>query len=299
MVKKPMLSGLLLLAACALFPVAALAGHGKEHGHGISTSSHGALTTCDDWEVTFDGERAIVTSETMEIAGSTLAVEAAKNGGATIRGGSGRGFSVTLCRAASPSLGAGAASQIRLSRSGSTLTVDGPSADDWAAHLIITTPRGANLRASATNGPVDVSEFDGTLDVATTNGPLSLEKSSGTISGKTTNGPLSFDEGSGEVSLRATNGPLTVRLTGTAWLGQSFDASTVNGPLSIALPRGFSSGVEIRSDGHTPWRCPEALCGATTKSWHEDDDEKVVRFGGASPVVRIATENGPVSVKER
>jgi len=181
---------------------------------------------------------------------------------------------VTLCRGARASLGNGVLSQITLRRSGDTLTVDGPSGDDWDSHFIVTAPAGASVRASASNGPVEASDFSGALDLDAKNGPISLDKVSGTISATTKNGPISLDEGSGQVSLKATNGPMTVRLSGSGWNGQSLEASTKNGPMTVELPRGFSSGVEIRSAGHTPWRCPEALCGAMAKSWEDDDDEE-------------------------
>lgn len=301
MFASPRSRSLLLTLSCLLVSFGAFAGH-RHNSTDISTNSNGPMRSCDDWSVRIDGEKAVVSSETIEIAGSSLAIEAAKNGGASIRGGNGRGFSVTLCRAASVSMGAGALSQIKLQRSGDTLSVDGPSGGDWVAYFIVTAPAGASLRASATNGPVDVTDFDGSLDLSAQNGPISLEKVSGTISASTQNGPLTFDEGSGSVSLKATNGPVTVRLAGGTWIGQSFEASTVNGPLSLKVPAGFSSGVEIRSAGHSPWNCAESLCGAMSKSWRNDDDDeedKVVRFGGATPVVRLSTENGPVSVKER
>lgn len=298
MVASSRLRGLVLTACCLAVSFSAFAG--RHHGVDISTSSGGAVQSCDDWHVRINGERAIVSSETVELAGPSLAIEAARSGGISARGGSGSGFSVTLCRAASPSLGSSALSQIRLERSGDKLSVDGPSGDDWVAHLIVLVPTGGSLRASATNGPVDVTDFDGTLDLDAKNGPISLDRVAGTINATTTNGPVSLDGASGDVTLKATNGPVTVNLSGGSWLGRSLDASTVNGPLTLAVPRGFSSGVEIRTAGHSPLGCPVALCGAMAKSWHDDDDEeKIVRFGGATPVIRLSTENGPVSVKEQ
>lgn len=298
MVASSRLRGLFVTACCLAVSLSTFAG--RHHGIDISTSSDGAVQSCDDWQVRINGENATVSSETIEIAGSSLAIEAAKNGGVSVRGGSGSGFSVTLCRATSPSLGSGALAQIRLERSGDKPSVDGPSGEDWVAHLIVRAPAGGSLRASATNGPVDVTDFDGTLDLKAKNGPISLGRVAGTINATTKNGPVSLDGASGDVTLKATNGPVTVRLSGGSWMGRSLDASTVNGPLTLAVPRGFSSGVEIRTAGHSPLGCPVALCGAIAKSWDDDDDEeKMVRFGGATTVVRLSTENGPVSVKER
>ncbi|MCM2314354.1 MAG: hypothetical protein NDJ92_04265 [Thermoanaerobaculia bacterium] len=298
MVASSRLRGLVLTVCCLAVSLSAFAG--RHHDVDISTFSGGTGQSCDDWQVRINGEKALVSSETVDVAGSSLAVEAAKSGGVTVRGGNSRGFSVTLCRAASSAMGSSALSQITLRRSGDKLSVDGPSGEEWVAHLIVRAPAGASLRASATNGPVDVADFEGTLDLDANNGPISLERVAGTITATTTNGPLSLDGASGNVTLKATNGPVTVKLSGGAWMGQSLEASSVNGPLTLAVPRGFSSGVEIRAAGHAPLGCPAALCGAMVKSWDDDDDEqKIVRFGGATPVVRLSTENGPVSVKER
>ncbi len=298
MVASSRLRGLVLVAFCLILSLSAFAG--RHRGVSISTGGSGAMQSCDDWQVRIDGERPEVSSETIEIAGSSLAIEAAKNGGVSVRGGNSRGFSVTLCRAASSSMGSSVLSQIKLERSGDTLSVDGPSDENWVAYFIVRAPMGGTLRASSTNGPVDVSDFDGTLGLDAKNGPISLDRVGGTINATTKNGPLSLDEASGDVTLRATNGPVTVRLSGSSWMGQSLEASSVNGPLTLAVPRGFSSGVEIRTAGHSPLGCPVALCGAMAKSWDDDrDEEKIVRFGGATPVVRLSTENGPVSVKEQ
>lgn len=299
MVASSRLGGLVLVAFCLVLTPSASAG--RHRGVSISTGGSGAMQSCDDWQVRIDGERPEVSSETIEIAGSSLAIEAAKNGGVSVRGGNSRGFSVTLCRAASSSMGSSVLSQIKLERSGDTLSVDGPSDENWVAYFIVRAPAGSSLSASSTNGPIDVADFEGSLNLDAKNGPISLDRVSGTINATTKNGPLSLDDASGEVTLKATNGPVTVRLSGNNWIGQSLDASSVNGPLTLAVPRGFSSGVEIRSAGHAPWRCPETLCGPMSKSWNDDenDEEKIVRFGGATSVVRLATENGPVSVKER
>ena len=254
MVASSRVRGLVLTACCLVVSLSAFAG--RHHGVDISTSSDGAMQSCDDWQVRINGEKATVSSETIEVAGSSLAIEAAKNGGVSVRGGNSRGFSVTLCRAASSSMGSSALSQITLRRSGDKLSVDGPSGDAWVTHLIVRAPAAASLRASATNGPVDVAEFDGTLDLDATNGPISLEKVAGTIRATTTNGPLSLDEASGNITLKATNGPVTVKLTGGTWIGHSLEASSVNGPLTLSVPRGYSSGVEIRRAGHAPLGCP-------------------------------------------
>jgi hypothetical protein len=299
---KPRVRGYFLAALSLLVSLSAFAG--RHHGVDISMGG-GPMKSCDDWRVRIDNETPLVSSETIEISGSSLGIEAAKNGGISVSGGNARGFSVTICRAASSSLGSHALAEIKLVRSGDSLSIDGPSGSDWVAYFIVHAPAGASLRASSTNGPVDVSNFEGSLDLDAKNGPISLEKVSGKITATTKNGPLSLREGSGEVSLKASNGPVSVKLSGGGWIGQSLDASSVNGPLTLAVPRGFASGVEIRSAGHSPWNCPEELCGAMSKRWHDDHDDdeemedQVVRFGGATPVVRLSTENGPVSVKEQ
>lgn len=276
------------------------------------TRSSKNMRSCADWSVHVDGQDALVSSETVDVAATgQLDVEAAHNGGITVIRGSGSSYRVTLCKAVTPSLGEQAFGEIRLLNEGGRLSVDAPGEHGWSAHFIVAAPVGADLRLNAHNGPISITEFDGILDARTVNGPLSLDNVSGTIKGKATNGPVSLERGSGQVEVATTNGPLTVTLDEITWNGYGLEASTTNGPLSLEIPRGFASGTEITARGHNRWDCSEELCGDLMreidmdrdgdsryyKSWN--DKPRTLRFGAGSPVVRMSTKNGPVSIDEK
>jgi len=70
----------------------------------------------------------------------------------------------------------------------------------------------------------------------------------------------------------------------------------VNGPLSLKISNDYSSGVRVEMLGHGPVDCPSSICRAARKAWN--DDSRTIEFGesGSEPVVRLSTQNGPVSV---
>jgi hypothetical protein len=292
----------IIAIALATFATAPAAAHGW-------TRSSQPTRSCADWKVQFDDVPALVDSESIDLPSSgRLDIDAAPNGGISVTRHAGSGYRVTLCKAVSQDLGSAALSEIRLVNSGRRLSVDSPGRHGWSAHFVVEAPAGAELGLEAHNGPIRVSDFEGTLEAETTNGPLGLSNVSGTISGRATNGPVSLERASGNVSVETKNGPLTVSVDELVWSGQGLEARTTNGPLRLEIPRGFSSPTEITTKGHNPWNCPEQLCGSLLReieldrsrnrhSWN--DEPRTLRIGTGSPVVRMSTQNGPVSVKEK
>jgi len=293
------------LIALALVALVAAPAFAHSWNHGSSKN----MRSCADWNVRIDGYDALVSSETIDVPSSgRLEVEAAHNGGITVVRGSGSAYRVTLCKAVFPSMGDQALDEIRMSNSGSRISVDAPGDSGWSAHFIVEAPAGAELRVNAYNGPVSVTDFDGILDARTVNGPLTLDKVVGTIKGEATNGPVTLDKASGDVAVKTTNGPLHVRIDQATWQGAGLEAKTTNGPLSLEIPRGFSSGTEITARGHNDWDCSDELCGNLHReiemdrqsrrygSWN--NEPRTLRFGGGATVVHMETKNGPVSIEE-
>jgi hypothetical protein len=89
---------------------------------------------------------------------------------------------------------------------------------------------------------------------------------------------------------------MEVELTEDAWKGEGLEAYTHNGPLDVKIPAGYHSGVEVRSDGHSPFSCGMDACAGADKDF--DDNSRVVRFGSGSPIVRLSTVNGPVTISK-
>ncbi|HEX6176765.1 MAG TPA: hypothetical protein VF057_00290 [Thermoanaerobaculia bacterium] len=263
----------------------------------ISFDDEGNAADCSGLRVRIGGERAAVVSEDIPFHGSALKISAEHgHGGIRVIGNRGGSYRVSLCKAVAP--GADAAG-IRAVLAGNEISAQGPENEKWVAYFIVSAPRGASLDLRSTNGPISVSDFNGTLEAEAVNGPVSVKESSGTITARTTNGPVSIKGGSGEVKLQATNGPVSVKLDGTTWDG-TLDASTRNGPVTLAMPRGFRSGVLVEASGG-PVSCRGEACSGQRYNRFEDDDHGRLRrleFGSGPQVVRLSTVNGPVTVRE-
>lgn len=287
------------LVSLATFLIAtSLYAHGDHGRHmNISFDDHGEIADCSGLRVRIGGERAVVVSEEIPFHGSALRINADHgHGGIRVIGSRDGAYRVSLCKAVAP--GADATS-IRGVLAGNEISAEGPDNEKWVAYFLVSAPRGASLDLRSTNGPISVRDFNGSLEAQAVNGPVSVKESSGTITARTTNGPISMKGGSGEVKLQATNGPVTVKLDGTRWDG-TLDASTRNGPVTLAMPRGFLSGVVVEASGG-PVSCRGEACGEQRYNRFAEDDHGRVRrleFGSGPQVVRVSTVNGPASVRE-
>ncbi|HEX9160420.1 MAG TPA: hypothetical protein VF980_01835, partial [Thermoanaerobaculia bacterium] len=257
-------------------------------------------TDCSALRVRFDGDRVPVVSENVAVGNvSSLRVRSGNNGGVRVIGTTGRGYSVTACKAAASGIDAG---QIHTAFDGSEVSATGPENDDWLVYFIVQTPSNATLDVTASNGPISVADFSGNLTAHAHNGPVGLKNSSGTIDASTINGPISIEGGNGNVKLTASNGPLSVKLDGTTWQGGSLDGSTKNGPVSLRMPRGYLSGVVVESLGHGPVSCRAEGCAQARLPANDDRDDDMPRrieLGSGAAAVHLTTVNGPVSVKDR
>ena len=206
-----------------------------------------------------------------------------------------------------------ALSAVSTSFSGGKLETRGPSGgDSWLVYYVILAPRGAEIEAEASNGPlsfdgvsgkitargqngpIGFKDCSGTIDAQVENGPISLDRVSGDVTARADNGPISIHGGSGNVRAKASNGPVSVRLSGDSWHDGTLEARSVNGPLSLKIPDGYRSRAVVEASGHSPFRCRAAACGSARRT--SDDEDRRVEFGDGSPVVQLSTVNGPVTV---
>jgi len=162
-----------------------------------------------------------------------LTVDPGANGGVAILGWDRDSIAVTAKIEVQGYSDAGAADlakQIRIDASGSTIRASGPAPSgrrqSWSVSFDVYVPRHTDLTLSTENGPLSVEDVSSTMDLATENGPLEL-----TAVG-------------GAVKARVQNGPLGVRLEGAKWDGTGLDAETVNGPVDLEIPEGYSARLE-------------------------------------------------------
>jgi len=224
--------------------------------------------------------------ETRIPARGSLHVDARQNGGVIVRAHEGRDVIVRArvqAQGRTDHAARALAEGIRV-RTDGTIRADGPSTsgrgEGWAVGYEILVPARTDL------------------DVETHNGPISVDRVSGDIELSAHNGPITLRELSGQVRARAHNGPITVRLAGRRWSGQGLDAATVNGPVTVEMPRGYAAHLET-STVHGPIRVPGAIRPARQEGRRPRTGGSVnADLNGGGPTIRVVTTNGPVRVEE-
>ncbi|MGE5414369.1 MAG: hypothetical protein ACM3NW_09360, partial [Syntrophomonadaceae bacterium] len=262
---------------------------------GVSISDGRDPRQCSDLTMEFEGQPAERAEQALSVpvaSGRPFRVETAVHSGVRIRGTDRADFQVLLCKGAPD---ASILPDITASEEGGRLTVRGPASDDWFGYLLVEAPRGASVDVVAINGPIGLTGLAGRVTVRSENGPISLSECTGEIDAEASNGPIAVHGDGGKVRLETRNGPISVSLTGSAWSGAGLEAHAVNGPVSLAVPAAYRSGTVVESLGHSPFQCRGGGCGSVRRTW--DDDHKRLEFGDGPVVMRLSTENGPVSVK--
>jgi hypothetical protein len=285
------LSATALAMALLLAPAPARAGH---RGTNVSIHDDGDPASCSDIRIEFNDRPGTRAEERLTFAteaGKPLRVHVPEHSGVSVHGTDRADFEVLVCKAAPSKAGL---DEIAVSRDGGTLSVHGPSGD-WVGYLIIHAPKGAAMELSGDDGPIALSGLSGRVVVRSENGPISVADSSGDIDARAENGPISARGDGGKLRLSTQNGPIAVALSGSAWKGEGLDARAVNGPVTLAVPTGYRSGTSVESLGHSPFSCRGDACGGVRRTW--DDDHKRLELGDGPVVVRLSTENGPVTIK--
>jgi DUF4097 and DUF4098 domain-containing protein YvlB len=211
----------------------------------------------------------------------SLEIDPDDNGGLEITGWDRDSVAVTLriqAQAGNEAEARALAREVEVAASGSTVRVNGPSThrrEHWSANLVLQVPRKTGLKASTVNGPLEVSDLAGVIDLHTTNGPVSLSRLSG------------------DVRARVQNGPLSVELGGTSWEGRGLDAESVNGPVDLAIPQGYSAELETGTvNGPMSTSVPLTI----TVTGRMRDRIKTT-LGNGGPPVRVVTTNGPITIR--
>jgi hypothetical protein len=275
-------------------------GGANRGGGGWSSHHDGPAADCNALHIRLNDERPTIEPEERSVSKSearVLRVHPLKNGGAQVQGWDKDTYSITACKAAVGSDARQLLSQIKLSVKDGDVSVDGPSSEsnDWTVFLLIRTPKAADVEVTTHNGPVSFYSVDGKLHARATNGPISVEGFSGEADISAENGPISFEGNAGKLRLHTQNGPISVSVGGSTWTGDGLVADAVNGPLTLHVPSGFQSAFLVESSEHAPVSCHASICSETRRTW--DDDHRRIEFGSGSPLIRLSTHNGPISVQ--
>lgn len=214
--------------------------------------------------------------------GQSLRVDPGVNGGADIEAWDRDSISVearVMATARTDEDARALAQQVRVTLTNGVLTAEGPSTgrrENWAVIFEVRVPRRLDLEVETTNGPIDVAGVTGTMDLETTNGPITL------------------DGVNGAVTARLQNGPLTVTLAGTSWEGTGLDASTVNGPLTLRVPRDYNAKLETGTrNGPFHTDIPITVQGNIGRMGQQIS----TTLGRGGPTIKASTMNGPLTIR--
>jgi hypothetical protein len=171
------------------------------------------------------------------------------------------------------------ARQVRLTYTDGVLSAEGPATghrESWAVIFEVRVPRRLDLDIETTNGPIAVAGVTGTMRLETTNGPITL------------------DGVNGAVTARLQNGPLTVTLAGTSWEGTGLDASTVNGPLTLRVPRDYNAKLETGTrNGPFHTDIPITVQGNIGRIGQQIS----TTLGRGGATIKASTMNGPLTIR--
>jgi len=241
--------------------------------------------SADDWcsdARDGDGATSCDVREAAIGAAGTIAIDAGRNGGITVRGWD-RGDAMVRARVVAHAETAAEArriaSEVRLDTSAG-VRADGPAPSGdgdqgWSVSYEVSVPRNAMLTLAANNGGIVIEGFGGTATFHTRNGGISLRDVSGDIKGETTNGGVNVDLG------------------GDRWDGAGLDVTTRNGGINIRMPEHYSAELEVgTTHGRLNIGVPITVQGSIGRSL-----TTVLGAGGAR--LRAVTTNGGVSVRPR
>jgi hypothetical protein len=233
-----------------------------------------------------DRETHCEVRETRIPARGSLRVDAGPNGGVSVRAWEGRDVLVRArvqATARTESDARALAQGIRVSTDG-TIRSAGPETSGrnrhWSVSYEIMVPARTDL------------------NLETHNGPISVERVSGDIQLRAVNGPIALNGLAGDVEARAQNGPITVTLAGRRWSGEGLDAETVNGPITLRMPRGYAAHLESGTV-HGPISAPGGIRPARAEGRRWSPGGRInTDVNGGGPTIRVVTTNGPVNIQE-
>jgi len=170
------------------------------------------------------------------------------------------------------------AKQVRINTNGGRISAEGPPSHSrswWSVSYEIYVPTRSNLEAVTQNGGVSADDVEGNLDFQAMNGGIRVANIAGDVRGETTNGGISAS------------------LSGSSWRGKGLDLRTMNGGVSLTIPRGYNARLETgTTNGGMRVDFPITVQGLIGKRIQ-------TQLGTGGPLVRVITTNGGVRISER
>jgi len=173
------------------------------------------------------------------------------------------------------------------------------AARSWnsGVNYLIRVPRRTELEhISTSNGSIEVAGVEGRARLSTSNGAVTVDRLAGELEVETSNGPVRVTLGEAgletPIRLRTSNGPIELTLEKIGPAGAILRTS--NGPITLRLPPDASADIEATtSNGSISVDLDAQFQGRRTRNRLEG------KIGAGGPLLRLATSNGPISVRRR
>ena len=167
------------------------------------------------------------------------------------------------------------AGEVRVVANGGHLSAEGPDTgrrESWGVSWELMVPHATDLDLETHNGGITISDVRGRIRFDALNGGVHLSGTAGDVEGHT------------------TNGGLHVELDGDGWDGLGLDVETINGGVTVSVPRNYSAQLETRTvNGGINVDFPVTVQGRIGRSLD-------VRLGEGGRRVRAVTTNGGVNI---
>jgi len=258
--------GLAVPAAAALRPTAALPE---------------GVTSCEDEGGNDRLERHCEIRE-LTLPAGRLEVDAAPNGGITVRGDARRTDvhvrAKVVAQARTEEAARALAAEVRIETAGVVRAigprVTGHDRGYWVSYEILA-PEATDLKLETMNGGIALHDVKGAVEFKTMNGGVTVDSAAGSVHGRT------------------TNGGVDIALRGSSWDGDGLDVETTNGGVKVSVPADYSARLVTGTvNGGLRVDFPVTVEGRL-------DRRLDVEIGHGGPTIRAVTTNGGVVIRRR
>lgn len=147
----------------------------------------------------------------------------------------------------------------------------------------------ANLRTG--DGPIALSQIQGTVDARTGDGPVDVKDFNGVLHAATGDGPVSLHGRFDDLEVNTGDGPVSIAATSGSQIHTAWHVKTGDGPVHVGLPSDLHANVDLHTgDGGITLNLPLSVQGRQ----NQHDLHGALNGGGGE--IRIQTGDGSISI---
>ena len=162
---------------------------------------------------------------------------------------------------------------------------------DGGAHIHVTVPRQADVKARSSNGTITLRDIAGTGELRTSNGNITVKEVDGQFNLKTSNGGITVLEADGQFDLKTSNGG--IRFQGGLEPRSDNTFKTSNGNITAALS-GEPPNVRVKADtSNGGIRLDKAI----TVDGNMSKNHITGVMGDGSANLTLKTSNGSITIE--